>query len=306
MGRLRRMLGVNENYRIFARLPIIIRQVVSLNWSYYIMQRTPVLVYSMERTGTVALYVSLAAAGQFAVASHYLDPAKDAPGRRAGNARWASKHIIARRRPAKIITLVRNPVENMLSVFARNRFVPVGRTPEGAAAIARVGEDQISSEFAAEYLEKEKYRRQLDWFDTEYRSALGVDVYQHPFDKERGYARITEGPWDILVVRTELDDERKARAVGEFLGLASFRMIRAETVKKREGVDAGIQGEKTVYGDKYKALKAGVVIPQRHWLAIADSPFARHFFTEAELEASRERFANVSPAPSRDAAGAAM
>lgn len=293
MPTLKRILGVSPNYRLLARAPVIAGRLFGLNFAYFVQRRTPVVVFSMERSGTVALFQSLIAHGAFAIATHYLDPARRAPGFRAGSARWASRHVIRPKRPARIITLVRNPVENMLSVFARRALAP------DAELLGWVQDDADQQDvrvlFARRFLDARLYEHQLGWFDTEFRAALGVDVYQHRFDPAAGHARFKDGPFDILVLRTELDDARKSAAVSEFLGLPGFEMIPAAAVLSRQGVDHGRPGEQTAYGAAYRDLKQGLIIPEEHWKNIVESRYARHFCTRQELDDARARFAPPAP-----------
>ncbi|MCH8840269.1 MAG: hypothetical protein IH831_06255, partial [Planctomycetes bacterium] len=154
----------------------------------------------MERSGSVALLSSLKAHGVFVIGAHYLDPKKLATRRRSGSARWASKHIISRRKPAKVISLVRHPIENMLSTFARTDYGEQEVHQEGVASqIEQVSPEQLSGEFCRAYLDADRHLRPLGWFGNEFQAALGINVYDHSFDKQNGFARFREEPYDVLI-----------------------------------------------------------------------------------------------------------
>ncbi|MBA4105351.1 MAG: hypothetical protein C0485_06300 [Pirellula sp.] len=260
---------------------------VRLNARLYLKGEAPVVVYSKERTGSVALYKSLVAAGVPAIATHYLDPAKIAEGKLSGSARWASKHVVQPRRRAKFITLVRNPIDNLLSTFARNEFVdkPRARGLSAEAALA-VSPEELDNRFNRQYLDGGEYRRELDWFEAEFQVALGIDPFAHPFDASLGYGRIADGPFEVLVLRTELSDDVKAAAVADFLGLADFAMSHGPiTVSGAPGAT----GDSAKYQEHYRQLKRHAVIPQHHWDVIAGSKVARHFIDERELAESRAK-----------------
>jgi hypothetical protein len=256
------------------------RRLVQLYANYHLLQRSPVIVYSMERTGSVALYNSLVAHNVFALATHYLDPTKVA--HLSGSARWASRHVIRKQRPAKIISLVRNPIENMASVFARSAYSDAQghrqSLPEDAAR-------NPALRFAEEFLETRQFKDQLNWFDREFYVTLNIDVYQHPFNKEMGYAQFCEGPFNVLILRTELNNEDKSKIVGNFLNLPTFEMKTADSVRNwfQKGEAPGVPGSKAAYSDVYRKLKQSLKIPAPYWSELVESRFVQHFFTPAEL-----------------------
>lgn len=256
-----------------------------LNAHLYLKGEAPVVVYSKERTGSVALYNSLVAAKVPAIATHYLDPAKIGEGKLSGSAQWASKHIVQPRRRAKFITLIRNPIDNLLSTFARNEFVEKPRARRlSAEAALDVSPDELVNRFHRQYLDGGEYRRELDWFETEFQVALGIDPFTHSFNTALGYGRMAGGPFEVLALRTELSDDVKATAVADFLGLSGFAMSHGPiTVSKAPGVN----GDNADYREHYRQLKRRAFIPQHHWDVIVGSKAVRHFIDECELAESR-------------------
>ncbi len=258
---------------------------------FYIRRKVPSIVYSMERTASVSLYQSLLACGELAVATHYVEPAAMVDGRMSRTAIWAARKVLGHSRPHRVISLVRNPFDHMLSMFARaSHDRAVLASAQGEASIG-----DLTRPFVEEFLGKREYMRQLEWFDGPYKSQLGLDVYAHPFDKARGFGRFSHDSCDALVVRTELKDAEKSAVVGEFLGRPEFRMVDVVPVKRARTEAAGMPGEKSAYGASYKALKQGVEIPREHVERIRESRYARHFFTDEELDASIRRVTGREP-----------
>ena len=258
---------------------------LSLNARLSLKGEAPVIVYSKERTGSVALYNSLVAARIPAIATHYLDPAKVGEGKLSGSAQWASKHVVQPRRRAKFITLVRNPIDNLLSTFARNEFVDKPRSRGLSTETALdVSPEELVNRFHRQYLDGGEYRRELEWFDSEFRVALGIDVFAHPFDANLGSGRIADGPFEVLILRTELEDGAKAAAVAHFLGLPQFAMSHGPITVSGA---PGLTGEHADYREHYRELKRRRIIPTRHWEAIAASKVTRHFIADNELARSR-------------------
>ncbi len=276
-----------------------IKRALELNINYFLLRRMPTFVYSMERSGSTAMFSSLKSRGVFAIGSHYLDPKKIATPLLSGSARWACRHIIIKRKPAKVITLVRSPLENMLSTFARSEYGEQEAHQGGAASqAAPLSPDQLSDDFSRTYLETDRYLGPLGWFANEFQAALGINVYDHSFDKQNGFARFREEPYEVLIIRTEMPDTQKAELVADFLGLPAFEILRSSAVgsNDRRRLPSGKPGDQTYYAAKYKALKQGVVIPQEYLDAIVDSRHVQHFFTQEERDAMRARYRGVMTA----------
>ncbi len=269
-----------------------IKRVLELNLKHHLLRLTPVLVYSMERSGSVALLNTLENAGVFVIGAHYLDPKKLATQPFSGSARWAATHIIRKRKPAKIISLVRHPIENMLSTYARTDYGSQSdRSLDASPESSRGHSDEVSREFCEAYLQANRHLHLLEWFTNEFQSALGVNVYDYPFDKQKGFAEFRAGPYDVLILRTELPDSDKAGLVASFAGIEGIEMAsRSAPSKVRRRLPPGKPGHQTEYAEKYKALQESVVFPQSYLDSIVDSQYVQHFFTSEEQSAMRSRF----------------
>lgn len=137
-------------------------------------------------------------------------------------------HVIVPQRPARVVTIVREPIaRNLSAYFHRPRKEPsVKGFTEGYA-------QQIP----------------LEWFDVQFRPSLGVDVYEHPFDHEKGWTVIDHPHWPILILRVEAPDHVKSYALTEFTG------VRVDSVAHvNEGADKA-------YADTYRRFKDDVVLP---------------------------------------------
>jgi len=259
-------------------------------FNLYLRRRIPTLVYAMGRVGSVALFQSLYRRGEFALHAHVLEPEnlKRKKGKRPGTSKWAYKQIVCKQRRARIISLVRNPVECMVSAFAPEVRVPLnGRAGSTDGATA-----DFSDQFRAGYFDRQRHLLKLNWFDSEFKAALGIDVYNHPFPKETGYLQFQEGPFDVLIIRSELEDETKSRVVSDFVGTDELPIVRSRV------------GEQQPYSEVYKAFKQQVTVPEEYLDTIVNSRFAQHFFTQDMLSAMAERFsakANLHvPCPPRN------
>jgi len=272
-----------------------VKRALALYISYFLFRRTPTLVYSVERSGSVALLHSLKSHGVFAFGAHYLSPEKLAQQQHhSGTAGWASKYIISKRKPAKVISLVRTPIESMLSTFAREYYGEQASQPEAAASQST--SDELSEEFCRTYLQSDQYLHPLRWFETEFQPTLGIDVYQHAFDKQQRFARFHEKSYDVLLLGTELADQQKSQLVAEFVGIPQLEISSASLAaqtsasRKQHRLPPGRPGEQSDYAQQYKRLKQHVVIPENYLDAIVDSRYTQHFFSEEGREAIRLKY----------------
>lgn len=252
-----------------------LQRYLELNFDLFVRHRIPTIVYSMGRSGSTGLFNSLQARGEFVIFAHSLRPEILRQYLLPSAPKWASRHIIAPGRTARIISLVRNPVECMVSAFGSK----LSARCDPVHGYAGVSVEDLSRQFTTRYFDRQRHLEKLHWFDTEFRPTLGIDVYQHPFDKEAGYSRFRAGPYDVLILRTGLPDARKAALVSDFLGVAGLQIGRAR-VREQQPI-----------GELYRIFKEGVTIPVGYLVDIVNSKYARHFFTQDELDRTRQRYA---------------
>lgn len=178
--------------------------------------------------------------------------------------------IVAKKRSALFISLVRDPVSRNISAFFQNdgNWADFTVPPEKHAV------DTLIKRF----LEAYPHHVPLVWFDGEFQPVLGIDVYAHPFPKERGYDVIEAGNFKVLLLKVELDDAVKERAISEFLGVPDFRLIRHNVGVKKETAAL------------YKAFKDQFVLPAALADQIYEARYTRHFYTSEEIEHMRARW----------------
>lgn len=240
----------------------------------------PVLVWQMGKVGSNSIHKSLRAAGVPCIRLHRIVPESirrhhewrrpDEPLTRDEKMGLALaeqlKHGSA---PIRIITMVREPVNRNVSAYFQNldKFFVDGE-------FAKIETEKALETFLGNYA----HGVPLQWFDREIRELTGVDVYAHPFDREKEYTVIREGRFSILVFRIEADDEVKAQALADFLGLDRLDMLSANV------------GSEKSYAELYRAFRQQVTLPADYVEEMLESKYARHFYTEAERDAVREQW----------------
>jgi hypothetical protein len=180
-------------------------------------------------------------------------------------------NFIAKGRPVNVITLVREPIAANISMFFQMfpQYVGVSQheSTHSVAQLARI------------FLERYVHSRPLTWFDAELEPTLGIDVFARGFPEERGYERYDGGTVRLLVLKSELDDAAKQSAIGDFLDLEGFEMLRSNvTARKQEA-------------DLYDRFKREARFDQAFLERMYGSKYARHFYSPRELERFRARWA---------------
>ena len=285
-------LAVEPRVRIGAtwrRNAVIYRRALRLCTAEYVTHRTPVLVYQMGKVGSTSILRSLRRQGLGPVFRvhvlaaenlHLLYPSHVGPGhpviradhqRHGPLTRQLHRYVLARHKPVKVITTVREPVARNVSLFFDNLLeyhLPPGACP-----------DRLTTrELEAIFLRQVKHSVALDWFDLEMKPALGIDVYAHPFPRDSGHLRICQENVDLLLLKIEIDDRLKEGVLADFLGLGSFELDRSNEAQEKP------------YAGAYRKFIEHVRLPAWYLEAMSCSKYTRHFYTAGEIEQMQARW----------------
>jgi hypothetical protein len=180
------------------------------------------------------------------------------------------KAYVRSQHPLRVITLVREPVANNVSMF----FQLLDQYISTDSEISDYDIDELVGIFVENYA----HARPLTWLDAEIKTHFGIDVFQNPFPVHQGYTVISQGRISLLVLRCELDDRTKAQAIADFLGLDEFDLVRSNVASDKS------------YARQYAEFKQRIRIPPALLDQMYNSKFARHFYSEEELEQFRARW----------------
>ncbi len=170
----------------------------------------------------------------------------------------------------KIISLVRDPISRMFSEFY---FSIEAQHPEATdihGDIILEKSIDIFKHTLKRFYEARDWTSR--WFDVEFKKVLGVDVYDYPFDYERGYRIIKPGNIEILIIKMEELDHCFFSAMSDFLGIKKIKLIRKN-----------ISAEKG-YADVYKKAKQSLRIEKAVCEKIYATKYSRHFYSEEERD----------------------
>jgi len=170
----------------------------------------------------------------------------------------------------RIVTGVREPVRRSLSEF----FQTVDwRFPELLDDRGNLREDEayrFLSERLPSFVLNE---RSINWFDLELKSVFGVDVFETPFDHEKGYSIIEQENVRVLVIRQEDLSRCFTEAMSRFLpDIPTTKMVNANVSSNSRHWKA------------YKSLMNRLRISEEVAGQIYSSRLVRHFYTDEMIE----------------------
>ncbi len=171
---------------------------------------------------------------------------------------------------SKIITLVREPIERNFSAFFQNYKMMTGDAFQDS-------NDSIE-EMIGHFLKNYPHETPIRWFEDEFNKVLGINLYDYPFDHEKGYSIINVNDTSILAMQSEISDKAKEEALQLFLGDSDIHIARAN------------ESSQKAYNDAYKKFKKEIVLPERYISEMYDSDYARYFYAAEEIESFKQKW----------------
>ena len=248
----------------------------------------PVVIYSMSKTASSAIVRAVrGAASQPVYKVHLLTPEsvsraearyrhtdRRARPRHIFHASHLLRHLPTAEHPWLVITIVREPVMRSASDFFQS-----GRR------LGRLADAAATTSLFAKFATEQGIPRTLDWFDHELKPNLGIDVYAHPFDPATGYCIIESPAVRLLLLRQE-SLAVAPEALGQFLGLPHDLPLDREN-----------EGAQKEYSDLYASVVRDVRFPEPMLERTYGSRFAKHFYSDEELDRFRHRWTDGTNEP---------
>jgi hypothetical protein len=177
----------------------------------------------------------------------------------------------------RVVTAVRDPLARNVSMFFT---MLLARWPHTRAKErVRAGEcDEIVRDLLPIFMEEFDHETALSWFDDEMKAVFELDVYAEPFDVARGYQIYDQGNTQTLLIRLENLRENSAEAFSRFLGISDFTLIESNIGAQKD------------YGRVYKRFLELLELPDSYIERMYTSRFARHFYSDRQLDAFREKW----------------
>ena len=270
----------------------------------------PILLYQMPKTGSQTLEATLQEhlPARRLLRFHFLSPTIAATIRNGlhydhANSAWrrearAQLRVMSRMRfgllarrvvrgcgirlpKLEVITAVREPIAVALSSLFENYFHAFPTGPEALVACR----EAFSKPKTVKYMQ--------EWFDLEIKEMLDLDVYQQPFDCERGYAIYETAIARVLVYRFEALSKLPAM-LEDFLG------VRISHIAERN------RGAAKHYAQQYGYVKTHLRLPGSFLLHQYGSKMMTHFYSALERRQFYRKWVEATAAISDLAAGAAQ
>jgi hypothetical protein len=184
----------------------------------------------------------------------------------------------------KIVTLVRDPIARSLSLF----FGPDNMIIEKFNGQYKIKSNTYSYEIIIRpedtkilldlFLTKVDHNRPTAWFDNELRRFSGIDIFSTEFPKSKGYNIYCEEHVKLLLIRLENLNDVADDAFKEFLGIENL------SIK-----DTNI-GTKKHFGNLYRTFKESIKLPDSYVEMMYKSRYAKHFYSEEEINMFKKRW----------------
>ncbi|MEK7639416.1 MAG: putative capsular polysaccharide synthesis family protein [Patescibacteria group bacterium] len=251
----------------------LLKKAKTLIWilvNIHFRKKTPVIIFAPGRVGSMALYSNLMKAGLFVFKLEFTKIGS------SSSAKFIKKYIFDQKKPAKIISIVRDPIDILVSYFFSKAASGHIKAAHRAWEAANIQDLQRS--FVVDVLNTDRLGLHLYWYEKDFKEATNIDIFAYPFDQNEGFSVVPHETYPTLIFRTEMEDTNKAEIIKTFLNLSDFNLTRENT--RSQKVDAAL----------YRLFKDSLVLPSDILNKIYSSPYAKHFLTEKERLASVEKY----------------
>jgi len=175
-------------------------------------------------------------------------------------------------KPWKIISIFRDPIEIMLSLY----FLNIEDDPSGLLTTVNTSDKDYVLKFFKDLLETSNPAGWdvCNWYDDVFFNELGVDVYKSPFDKEKGYSIINTKRFDILLIRFEGIQSGYSHGVAELFDLdASVINLEHTNLHRTEQ-----------YSDIHKYIKKNLKLSRSFCEKVYATKIMKSFYSPEHIE----------------------
>lgn len=256
------------------------------------------LVYQPAKVGSSSVYDSLEKCGISALHIHEIPSVVNRVNKVMLNDLY---NIAKKKRPIRIITMVREPISRDISQFFQlldaNRlwyeneilsddlvqtFYSFVENAYGIKCCKKsyYGTDLTKGVLALSAIvgKHKRYGYEFDWFDYEIKEMFDVDIYEYPFDKSKGYSYIEENGVEILVITLEHLSACE-NIIREKLGIDNFELISKNAANIKE------------YSELYQEFKKGVPLSKEYIDFYYNDNYAmNHFYSREEQNKFRKKW----------------
>lgn len=238
-----------------------------------------VLIYQMGKVGSTSLELALSDVNHF----HTLYDNPPCYIHRERRSRFrhflkmmgsALKRLLIRRRKrVKIVSLVREPYGRNVSMFFQDLPYWMIKYQE----INRYDSREEGLGFLFDTFNEVYDHRYFDsWFDRELKRLTGIDIFTHPFDRERGCQVICQGRYEVMLIKLEKMASLQSE-IEAFVGYP-FEMRQSNV------------GEQKWYACLYREFRERYTPANAYLEGLYDTRTVRHFYSDEEIEGFRQKY----------------
>ena len=188
-----------------------------------VLEKNPVLAYGNAKVGTTSIYDSLLSAGIPARHLHSVTGDK------------IIHTLLEHPQTVKILSGVREPLSRDLSAFFQTQagFFEYDST-KGDFNNRVESMMSILWETARNFGNGGicAYGYSFGWYDDEFKNKLGIDIFEQPFDKEKGYTIYKKGSVEIFLYRLENLNSLESE-IQNFIGRDDFRLLHTNNAEEK-------------------------------------------------------------------------
>ena len=265
-------------YRINFKLNGLIKTRKSIT-NLYKYKDTLFLVYSMGKTGSSSVYYTLMRDLPFNKVLHvhflskywyeWFSSKLSKSNKKARNQILSDKayKCIDSKNKVVTITIIRDPFSRSISdYFHSNENI-----------IAKKTDTEIKNEIINSYYIQSN---SLEWFEKDFNSYFQLDIYQKPFDKQKGWTVYDiDNKNKVLLIRIDVLTQSFKSAFSFLTGISINELF---ITNRREDDDS--------LSERYKLFKANYAEEKSSVDEKLNSKFVKHFFSEEQIEKLRLKY----------------
>lgn len=118
-----------------------------------------------------------------------------------------------------------------------------------------------------------------DWFEDHIEKTFDINIFEYPFDKEKGYSIIKKNNISIFIYRLDKLSQLE-REIGEFVGDTSFTLVKTNVASDKE------------YSFAYNEYLKNVKIKKEFFNTLTYSKGMTHFYTDEECRQYKNKWNN--------------
>lgn len=222
-----------------------------------------ILIYQAGKVASSTVHKSILNYGKYALHCHILDTIQE-------NGDDLLK--LLELKSGKIISLVRDPVARQIAAMWQNIH-----------QYHRYSAEVDFAEIEDHFFPEQFVGGEFGWFDRQMKKVFDIDVFEYPFDQEKGYSIIKKGNIEVLLMKMErLNDLEDV--IGAFLDIKDFKL-------DNENV-----GSEKPYRFAYREHRASFKLPKE----ILDNVYfnneqTKHFYSEQEMKVFYQKWLKKEP-----------